>query len=260
MTTPTSEFDRFDQAPESQRGELVRFAQIKLRADRVFMEPGIQDPAARRVVTFDPATHNPNEAIDALHVTTTPLNPRYQIIERRMFIPSVEFDMLRESLHVHNLHLRDLDDAYAQVRWTSDRRLGKYTDRNGTERERTAMVVDYIFISIQECQAAADAFYAERRGGTPAAGTTPPAPPPSAAADPNNGAMGADGWTDTERAERGVLLAFLPAIAKDKDYAGFVAALAADARLSRYFKPTDPDVVEILTRLGLVVAPPAPGT
>lgn len=244
MTTPTSELDRLDQAPEAQRGDFVRFAKVDLRADRVAMEPGFQDPAARRVVPFDPATHSPNDAIDALHTTTTPVNPRHQLIERRMFIPSPEFDLLRESLHALGKHLRDLDGAYAQVRWKADRRLGKYTDRQGNERERTAMVVDRLFADVRECQAAADAFYAERRGGGPAGeGATPPPPAPA-------GATTTDG-ASADAVERQTLLAFLPALARGKTRAQFFEALAADARFGRHFGPGDPDVLAVLDQLGI---------
>lgn len=247
MTNPASDFDRLDEAPPYERGELVRFAKTAIRLGKVAFEPGLADPTAKRKVTYDPGVHTPDQAIDALTVTVEPLNPRYQIIEREYLVPGVEWDILRESLRARDLHLRDLDGAYVQARWTTDRRLGKYTDRNGTERDRTALVVDQTFATAQECQAAADAFYAERRGGAPTGATA--APPPAPSTQPATVDQ-----TTADVVERGTLLAFLPALAKGKTRAQFFEAIAADARFRRHFGPTDPDVLAVLERAGVPAA------
>jgi hypothetical protein len=247
MTTPSDPFDRLDQAPTFERGDLVRFARIDLQVDKVAFEPGLQDPTAKRKVRYDPAVHTPDQGIDALTLVVTPVNPRHQIITRQMLAPGVEFDVFRDSVRRLGLPLRDLDGTYAQVRWTADRRLGKYTARDGTERDRTAPVVECIFPTAEECQAAADAFFAGRRGGGSSEGAAAAAPVPVAA--------GPDGWTDAQRAERAALLPFLPAIARGKNRAQFLEALAADVRLGRLFRPTDPEVTAIADTL---VDAPAP--
>jgi hypothetical protein len=162
-------------------------------------------------------------------------------------VPGVEFDVLRDSLRPLGLHLRDLDGIFAQVRWTADRRLGKYTARDGVERDRTAMVIERTFATAEECEAAADAFFAGRRGGGSSEG--------AAAASPVPVAAGPDGWTDAERAERAALLPFLPAIARGKNRAEFLNTLATDVRLSRLLRPTDPEVTAIADTL---VDAPAP--
>lgn len=256
MTTPTTDLDRLDEIPASQAGELNRFVRTTVHVGRIVLEPGLTNPTAKRRVAYDPDRHTPDQAIDTLDVTATPLNPRFQVIERSMFARSPEFDVFRESVHALNLKLRDLDGAFCHIRFVPDRRLGKYTDRNGNERERTALTIVSTFPTAEACEAAAEAFFAERRGGAsavaPEEGATQ-TPPVASAPDPR----GADGWTDAERTERATLIAFLPSFAQGAADRGAVfAKLAPDPRLARYFRPTDADVVAVLDRLGI---PDAPG-
>lgn len=243
--TPPNELDQIQDAPPAPRGPLNRFGRLDVAVVKRAFEP---DPAGgkMRKVAFDPATHTPDMERAAAVFTITPLEARFQLIEREVLVGSKEFEITKEHLAAENLRLSEINGKYVHVAWEPDEaRLGTHVGRDGQQRPSTALVVKAVFPDEAACCAAADAFFRGGRGGESFEGGASAAPPAVA------GPVGADGWTDAERTERSTLLAFLPVIGAGKDYAGFVAALQADARFARYCKPDDPDVVAVLEKLGI---------
>lgn len=251
MTDPDalrSRLDAIEDAPPAERGPLHRFGRSTIgMAQRAF----VPDPTTNKTrrADFDPAVHAPEDARDFVCFAIVPVDPRFRPIEREVLAPSKEFNLTRASIQAAGKRLADLDGAFVHIAFEpNETELGTHLGRDGVRRTSTYLKLVEVFDTEDACRAAADGFF-KRGGPTDEGGGAP-----SSNAPPSSGA-----WTDAERAERGTLLAFLPAIAQGKDYAGFCAAIAADARLSRYFKPDDPDVVGVLAKLGLVPpAPPAP--
>jgi hypothetical protein len=244
---PKDELDRLQDAAPARRGELHRFGAFDVTVLKRAFEP---DPngGKMRKVSFDPLVHTPDMERTAMLFTITPVDPRYPPIEREVLHDSREFGVTREQLAARGLRLSEINGKFVHVAWQpNEARLGTHVGRDGVRRPSTALVVEEVFGDEDACRRAAEAFF--RRGGdVPSSeGADAPAAPPVA----TDAAVGADGWTDAERTERATLLAFLPAIAQGKDYAAFVAALGADARLARFFKPGDPDVAAVMAKAGI---------
>jgi hypothetical protein len=253
--------DEIQDAPPPDRGPLHRFVHTALGVSQKAFVPDLATGKNRRD-DYDPAVHAPEDARDFVAFTLTPVDPRFRVITREVLVGSKEFALTLASIQELGLRLSDLDGAFTHICFQPDEaELGTHPRRDGTRGISTYLRVLERFADEEgapdeeACRLAAEAFF--KRGSDAAQGEASAA---GAATTPaTNAAPSSDGWTDAQRAERGTLLAFLPAIAQGKDLAGFVAALKDDPRLSRYFKATDPDVVAILTKVGVIPPAPTPG-
>jgi hypothetical protein len=188
---------------------------------------------------FDPAVHSPQDERDEVEFRLTPLDPRFPVVTRPILFPSKEATLVKEAMRDAGLRPSDVNGAYIRMEWVPNGKvLGTYPARDGTTRERTYLAIREKYPDEATCRTAWEASRtgagADESPNVLADGAAPPA-----------------GLTDAERAERSTLVGFLTPLAKGKTYDQFTAAIAADPRLSRFFRPDDPEVVDVLTRLGI---------
>ena len=204
------------------------FGQCKIDVWYCYLEKGTGK------VPFDPNAHPQDRRRTAVdfHIFPVSDNVRFPI-KRDLIAESREWvQITKPSITALGLDLRQLQDRYVQIELVPN---GTYTDKNGQEKQLTALKFVKVFISETECRQAADAFFTRHDGSEPSGTTSAePAQNGSTAADP----------------QRATLAKFLPTLwaACGKDPHKFGEKLLSDPTLSRYFKLTDPEVIDLVSK------------
>ncbi len=193
-------------------------------------------------VPFDPAVHKSRcTAIDIV-ISPLPNSPAQFNVDRKMIAESNEWaKIVLPSLKALSSDLRHINNRWVQIDQVPSG--GKYMNKAGEEKERTTVKFLAIYATEQECQAAADAFWAARRQAeeaepdeTASAKPAPAQPAPQPAAPDN-------------ASQRETALKFLPALWKASNYDPQVFAdkIKKMPLIADHFKISDPEVVAIVT-------------
>jgi len=233
-TQQTAPSDPFAAADAAKPGSRTRhyFGYVQVDAWNAVLVKGTGK------AVFDPQVHSADQRVTALVISLTPL-PRAgrdeYTIARELIAESSEWTRtIKPSLDKLGTSLKAVHGKYAQIELVE---LGQYTNKAGEQKTRTMPRFLAIYVTEDECQAAADAFYSSI-GGRQQAGPAPAAP---AAAAP------------ASDAERTMAARFLPALMNsakagdpEKLVDRFLAAVAGNSLTAKYFTADSPEVVAVV--------------
>lgn len=204
-------------------------------------------------VPFDANQHAIERRCTAIEIAIQPLpGSRYtNPTERGMIAESREWSQIvKPSLRALQSDLRAINGRYVRAELVPTGQ--KYTNSSGETKDRTSVKFIEIYDSEDECQAAADAFFATRGSGS--SSSTSSAPPSSSGGTPmpTNGSVNANSLANNSPindAERATAAKFLPALwnASGKDVTKFATSLASNPLTSKYFSINSQEVIDLIS-------------
>ena len=197
-------------------------------------------------VPFDPGQHSIDQRCTAIDIAIQPLpgSKAQFATERGLIAESREWaQIVKPSLRALNIDLRAINGHYVRAELVPTGQT--YTNSQGETKQRTTIKFVAIYNSLDECQAAADAFFAAR--GSASSSSTESAVPPSESAGtqtPVGASSNGNGTNDTEKT---TAAKFLPALwnASGKDITKFAEMLAKNPLVSKYFDLNSPEVLSL---------------
>lgn len=228
-TTPTSEYDPFDAAMTAEP--------LKLGPKTVFGEMEIDTWPCILVkgtgkVQFDPMQHDTDQRRTAIDLRLIPTKGEFNY-ERNLIAESNEWaKIVLPSLKALGTDLRSLNGRFVEALLVPTGQT--YEDKNtGEKKDRTTFKFIRVFGEMDECFAAADEFFASRRGGN---GSSQAAPAPAPASTEPATLM-----------EKDTALKFLQPLwsACKGDRARFLQQLAGNSLLNKHFNETSPEVTAL---------------
>lgn len=225
-TATTTMSDPYEAAlnPQTQTGDKTFFGEV-VQVDCWFCV--LQKGSPKRV--WDATHDSVDQRRTAIKISIQPLRGQYTIDQDTVDFAKDWTAHTLPSIRQLGLSLRDLKGKC--VKLTRKPTGEQYTNKAGETKDRTAIVFLEIYPDRTACQAAADAFFAERGSGNGNNST-------------QTQATATPGQADTSAQERQFAAQSLPLLwdASGKNVQAFLGMLKANPMISKFFDAGSPEV------------------